>query len=212
MEILILAALAFIGYKVWKSGVFHRKPPLQSIDDIINRGRLYQLLNKHMEELRVNTNSPLSSRMAHFLLFGTKLGQGAAGISTLPEKMENDPESAAIVMLVQQGIHTLMTLEKGEGSFNSMTYKNESVNILMVLVTIIFGYKNTDDIDRRGREILASGAYVTKLAAEKNEELLRYIHDSWSNLLEGVSDQTVAQMGDAMKKSVNWCQEYLKRQ
>ncbi|TIP26703.1 MAG: hypothetical protein E5X67_18880 [Mesorhizobium sp.] len=208
MEILlVLIVLGAAAYYFFKGNV-RRRAPL-TIDDVIDRGRLYQALSKHMETLEVKADAPLGFRMSRFLSFGADIARRAAEIPKSTDEMDPGHESAAVVLVVQQGIHTLMTLEMGSNAVKTSSYKAEWAKVFEFTMWQTFRYDSRDPQDERGQRILELGHRVTKIAQSENAALLQHIFDAWDSILNGLSDESVDQMGNAMREAVDWCKKRL---
>lgn len=199
-----------IFYSTVPERIVAQAAPL-TIDDVIDRGRLYRSLNKHMETLEVETDTPLGFRMSKFLSFGADIARQAADIPTSTDEMDPGPESAATVLVVQQGIHTLMTLEMGSDAVKTSSYKAEWAKVFEFTMWQTFRYDGRDPKDERGRQILELGRRVTKIAQSENAVLLQHIFDAWDSILSDLSDESIDQMGSAMREAVDWCQHRLRR-
>ncbi len=180
-----------------------------TIDNVIDRGKLYQSLNRHMEFLEVDTKSSLGFRMAKFLSFGAEIARQEAGLGQSADKLSPGPESAGMMMFVQQGIHTLLTLQMGSDALKTPEYRSEWVRIFGTTMAEIFRFNNQDQEDERGRKILEIGRHVTKIAQAENAELLQRIFDAWDAGLSDLSDQSVAQMGNGLREAVEWSRQRL---
>lgn len=147
--------------------------------------------------------------MTRFLTFGAEVTKQAAGISTPTDEMDAGPESAAILLFVQQGIHTLMTLEMGPDAITTHNYKASCAEILENAIWQIFRYENRDATDARGQAVFMLGAHMTKLAQAENADLLQQIFDAWDLFLREGSNEAAEEMGSVMREAVKWCQERL---
>ncbi|QND62712.1 hypothetical protein HB777_01475 [Mesorhizobium loti] len=208
MEILlVLIALGAAMFFFFKRNV--QRGTQLTIDEVIDRGRLYQSLNEHMRTLEVKTDTPLGFRMSRFLSFGADIARRAANIPKSTDEMDPGPESAAVVLVMQQGIHTLMTLEKGANAIKTSSYKADWAKVFEFTMLQTFRCDSRDPKDERSQRILELGHRVTKIAQSENAALLQHIFDAWDSILKGLSDESVDQMGNVMREAVDWCQQRL---
>ena len=208
MEYLLI--ILAVGWLVYKFGRFYPQlepaySPSMAFDDVIVRGQLHQNLNRHMETIGTRTDVSLALRMIHFLTFGTQIAKQAADIPTPTDEMDAGPESAAILLFVQQGIHTLMTLEMGPDAITTHNYKASCAEILENATWQIFRYEHRDATDARGHPVFTLGAHMTILAQTENADLLQQIFDAWDLFLREGSNEAVEEMGSVMREAVMAC-------
>ena len=143
-------------------------------DRMLDYGIFLVRLKKKMELLKVPNESPLPFRICAFLIFGADVIREEAGFAQIDEHTDIR-ESAALVLVVQQGIHTLLTLQPN--------YRDEFAKIYAYATAKIFKFDLADP-GNRGLGILGFSTTVVKRAQSDNVPLLQSIFDGWDHFFE----------------------------
>lgn len=125
------------------------------------------------------------------------------------DEMDASADSAAIVLMVQQGIHTLLMLEMGANSVKTPPYEAEFVKIFEFTMWNLFRYAKRDATEDRAQRILSTSLDLVKQAQREHASILQDSYDAWGDLLIGLSDQSLRRMGEVLQASSDWCRQHM---
>lgn len=177
-----------------------RRPHLneRELDMLLRKGALYSALAQYGEALGFDDRTPSAIRMSKFLTFGMHAALQAAQIETPIDKLGPGPESAAVVMVVQQGIHPLLTLDLGQDPSHAEEYRHRGAEILGMTFGVLF-HIDPDNQDKRSVEPVEVGTSVTRMAQAEQAPILQRAFDAWDNLLREMSEENIEAMGRVMR-------------
>lgn len=180
--------------------LFGRRKPAADADRLIEYGGFLVRMNKQMERLNVPADAPLPMKIATFLIFGSRIVRETAGYPPADQNI-NLREGAALLLVLQQGIHTFLQLAHGEGTEGSKAYKDEAAKIFTIVMARSFGYDHGSP-DDKALGLLGFGGSVVKAAQRSNVPLLQSAFDAWDAFF--IDDENAPALGQVYRQAVEW--------
>ncbi|RVC70831.1 MAG: hypothetical protein EOS81_04575 [Mesorhizobium sp.] len=179
-----------------------RKKPSMTPERLLDYGVFLRDLNKHCDELGIDRDQHILARVSRFLMFGGDLARGAAGVESVTPETDH-LECAASLNMLTQGVHQMMMEKNGEENRQTAGYKAEWAKLWELTMASFFGW-DVANPNVRGVAIMDLGSRLNRRLNAENLPLQQRSCDAWGNLLIGLNDQTVSEMGGIYAETVGW--------